>query len=508
MNINRNKKNHRLDQIEERILGYLSQNESTEVNISELKAYFSDIDVKTILFYIEELKKRGYIRISRKGDLLWLDYTGKQYLGKDTSSYKCKAKTKKGEFCKNIRMKNSDYCYIHSFGRWKGIPFYKNSTLHFIISILLAIVLFSIGPSRKKQDQMLDNDKKTHDKLDTINGKLSEALDNKKDIVPKRLSELKDSQSKKIINSKPTSEIAILVSVLEKILSRDEVKIKSPDYINDKITGELRKIDISINKMVGSVPVLIIIECKDDSILDDTLWIEQIAQKRDAIKASKAVAVFNGYLGEAAMEKASHLNIETRLLSEITPDNVSEWFQSKYINQLIHHVNFLKVSFKTEKDKQEQLGSFMKSDYFKKNLNENIFLNTSDNKKYSFNHIWKGICLERIEEIYKDVNQSGNKVRKTIATSFSNPKSRYQIITENGHIDIIEIIITCDLWIEEKHLPFTLTQYSSNNDQLVDSIGFEMENEGRKYHFNLHKNLKTGQMYLSGDKDTKFKIEK
>lgn len=414
----------------------------------------------------------------------------------------CNAYTKRGRACQNHSMKNSEYCYPHTFGRIKGTPWYRNATYQLLITIALSITLFLIGPSQCNQKKMLKNDEETHNKLDTINGKLSEAIDSKKDTSSKKMSVLKDLQSKEITNNKPVDEITKLVSTLEELLSEDKAEIKSPDYIEDKITGELRKVDISINKIIGSVSVLIIIECKDNSILDDTLWIEQIAQKRDAIKASKAVAVFSGYLSDSAAEKASHLNIGTRLISKITLDDISDWFQAQYMTEWVYHVDFLRVTLRAEKDEQKKLDNFIKSNFFNKKLdtNENIFLNTADNKEYSLDHVWRGILSKKRKEIYSGVNQTGEKVRRTLFSSFSNPKSRYQIITDNGPVDILEIRKTCDLWIEENRVPFALSQYSSKDDQLVDSVGAKIEANGIVYNFNIHKNLKTGQMYLSGDK--------
>lgn len=392
------------------------------------------------------------------------------------------------------------YCYIHSFGKFEGILWYKNATFHFIIAIFLTVTLFLIEPSRKNQFEMIENDHKTHDKLDAIDGKLSQAIEGKHTSFVKSLKS-KMPFSSQGMNDKPIDGIVKLVSTLEKLLSDDETIIKSPDYIEDRITGELRKVDISINKVIGSIPVLIIIECKDELVLDDTLWIEQIAQKRDAIKASKAVAVFNNYLSDNAVEKAAYLNIETRLLVDVTLDDISNWFKVQHLTQWLYNVDFLSVSFRTDKGKQEQLDKFIKSNFINKkfNNNEEIFFNTSDNKKYSFDHVWRGVLSKKRKEIYKDVKPGDEKVRRTLFSSFRNPESRYQIITDIGPVDILEIKKICDLWIEEKHIPFTLSQYSSQQNQLFDSVGTKIEANGIEYNFNIHKDTKTGQMYISGN---------
>jgi hypothetical protein len=313
----------------------------------------------------------------------------------NTSQNNCKALTKKNISCKNHPMNNSEYCYIHSFGKLKGIPWYKNLTVHFfIISILIAIALFSIGPSRENQEKILENNNKTHDKLDTIDGKLSQAIESKKhteSIKPKTPSLLQS------MNNKPVDGITKLVSKLEKFLMHDEAKIKSPDYIEDQVTGESRKVDISIRKKLGSFPILIIIECQNESNLDDTMWIEQIAQKKEALRASTAVAVFSNNISDSALRKASSLNIETRLLNEITLNDISNWCKVKYISEWLFHVDFLRMHYRSEQAKQDQLNHFFRNKFSnsKLSIDLELFLNVEDGEKCSFNRIWHGILSKK-----------------------------------------------------------------------------------------------------------------
>ena len=65
---------------------------------------------------------------------------------------KCKRITKKGERCRNFPMNNSDYCYMHSLGKIKHVPWWKNFTIHLtFLPIVLAIIgyYFTIHSSEK-----------------------------------------------------------------------------------------------------------------------------------------------------------------------------------------------------------------------------------------------------------------------------------------------------------------------------------------------------------------------
>ncbi len=77
------------------------------------------------------------------------------------SNLSCKAKTKSGKSCKNPPMRNSAYCYIHSFGKNKNIPFYKNATYHLLTSIFLPfaiwLITLKVSPTKDNQDKILES---------------------------------------------------------------------------------------------------------------------------------------------------------------------------------------------------------------------------------------------------------------------------------------------------------------------------------------------------------------
>jgi hypothetical protein len=70
-------------------------------------------------------------------------------------SIPCKAITKEGNPCKRLAMKNSAYCYPHSFRRIRGIPFWTNATIHFIVALITTIGfgLFSMFTGATKENQ-------------------------------------------------------------------------------------------------------------------------------------------------------------------------------------------------------------------------------------------------------------------------------------------------------------------------------------------------------------------
>ncbi len=86
-------------------------------------------------------------------------------------------------------------------------------------------------------------------------------------------------------------EFERLVARIEADAGPRGLRIKSPDYIRCRTTGRLREVDASIRTQIGTVEVLVTIECRRRSKVQDVTWIEQLATKKDTIGASHTIAV-------------------------------------------------------------------------------------------------------------------------------------------------------------------------------------------------------------------------
>lgn len=85
---------------------------------------------------------------------------------------RCKRLTRKGVPCCNSPMKNSNFCYVHSFFHFKKIPWWKNSTLHFLFTLAIAVVFFwiqfDIGATKEGQQEIIAKQEETKSKLNSL----------------------------------------------------------------------------------------------------------------------------------------------------------------------------------------------------------------------------------------------------------------------------------------------------------------------------------------------------
>ena len=112
--------------------------------------------------------------------------------------------------------------------------------------------------------------------------------------------------------------LELLVQGLEQLLAGAPVEIRSPDYIMGRNSGELREVDVSLRSQVGSVSVLVIIECRDRGKAQGVSWIEQLASKREDVGADKAVAVSAAGFTPAAQNLARSKQVDLRSFKELS----------------------------------------------------------------------------------------------------------------------------------------------------------------------------------------------
>lgn len=118
-------------------------------------------------------------------------------------------------------------------------------------------------------------------------------------------------------------EFELLIARIEADAGPRGLVVKSPDRLRCKLTGRLREVDASIRAKVGTTEMLVTIECRRRSKLQDVTWIEQLATKKSSIGADRTIAVsVSGFSAEAQIA-ASHAGVSLRKISDLTVTDIN-----------------------------------------------------------------------------------------------------------------------------------------------------------------------------------------
>jgi hypothetical protein len=263
-------------------------------------------------------------------------------------------------------------------------------------------------------------------------------------------------------------EFELLVARLERLLAPEGATVKSPDRIQDKITGTLREVDASIRCQIGTVPILITIECRDRSGVQDVTWIEQLASKRDNIGAAKTIAVTSSNFTGPAVELARHKGIELRQISDVTDQEIKGLVVVTEIENCVFRTLLKDVAVNVDGDEPASPLKFtakVQELISNDKMNAPVFIRCSDGKALSVGNMIDEIKSKK-PEIFYNVPEDGSKVRRTIRANMSH--ARFTIEMETGPVQLKGVDLTLELFSEKIRVPISkFIAYSDETRRLL-----------------------------------------
>ena len=285
-------------------------------------------------------------------------------------------------------------------------------------------------------------------------------------------------------------ELEKLTALFEEQLADSDIKVKSPDFIEDKTTYNKREIDISLTGTFGSHKMLVIVECRDRKNTEDVTWIEQLATKRDDVGANKAVAVSSSGFSEGACKKALSKDIELRTFEEIEVEEIKKWFLPDKLTHCIIRYELLQATIipdRTIKESElEVLHQFTRpfsEGGFKTDL---AFLHDP-----SYEHLMSidDFVKGNSDEIFKDVKFDNEETEVEIRLASKKTETGLYCETSNGRVKIQSVVAKLKIWREigESKIA-SVSSYKSETDSFGQVISFEdFEVDGHKTSLQMYR---------------------
>jgi hypothetical protein len=280
-------------------------------------------------------------------------------------------------------------------------------------------------------------------------------------------------------------EFELLVARIEQWLGPQGAKVKSPDRIRDRSSGELREVDASIRFRAGSAPILVTIECRDWVKTPDVTWIEQIATKRDDIGADWTIAVSSSGFTKSAEKKAEHHGIELRRTRDITHDVAAQWAHNLSITFSFLHWNIVSLDLRAAgvEPGGEPRGGFPAdiADAFQANPSDTrIGYERCSGKPLSIRAMVDSARVN-LPEFTADLKTGEPPVRKALTIGF--PVGSFVFFTDQGERHLEEMRLVVDVWLTKRSPPPpAVRRYESAEGEVLFEVAHtELEVEpGRK----------------------------
>jgi len=303
-------------------------------------------------------------------------------------------------------------------------------------------------------------------------------------------------------------EFERLIEKLERLVASSDVEIIRNAKLIDKRTGGEREIDILLKaKVAGSHDINIIIECRNRNANPDVKWIDEIATKRNAVGAHKAVAISSIPLTKKALKAAEAENIAVRTVSALNISDVSQWFQAKVITVVQPRSKVRGVSF-------EVCGCQPIDDVQQKAIEKNL-KKILDNKTKAYlfdrstktSHTLATIWANSVKippNVVKKLEGEPKGTSERVVFTINLKKTPFEIVDMKG-FNVCKILFRVEVTIEIKeYSPTEILKYAENQDSLSEIIRFKVEVDGRDIDIDFVKNSKGLNVAMSNAKNVKM----
>lgn len=254
------------------------------------------------------------------------------------------------------------------------------------------------------------------------------------------------------------------------------------DHLEDKITGEMRQIDITIRMSDGFTSVLVIVEVRDHVRRVGTGYVEEVQSKRSSVGADAAVIVSSSGFTGPAKKKARHFSIRTMTLKEAREDSWSEFFTMRTFG--VHErkydrcvLSFFSHGQAIEPD-PEHLRSARKNPDFP-------FFSKADGAPLQKTLSDMGAALFRAlgEEPFAGIPKDGTKVSRQLGfpVQFDEPLA---IRDSEGVLRTPDfVVIQTELWWEVREWPIRILCLKSETDgRLINEVAVADTVEGGRHY--------------------------
>lgn len=123
---------------------------------------------------------------------------------------------------------------------------------------------------------------------------------------------------------KRTNDFQALIALVERQLAASGVRVVESEMLADRLTGELREVDVCVHATVSGKDVTLALECRDHKRKADQIWIDTLRGKYANLPVDKVIAVAGGLRQDGARGSREGADPDTHTrrsnVGELAPD--------------------------------------------------------------------------------------------------------------------------------------------------------------------------------------------
>lgn len=268
-------------------------------------------------------------------------------------------------------------------------------------------------------------------------------------------------------------EFEQLIARIEADASPRGIVVKSPDRIRCKLTGRLREVDAAIRTKAGTANVLITIECRRRSKVQDVTWLEQLATKRASIGADHTIAVSSSGFSPEAEIVAQRFGITLRRIVDVQSEDINPLLGLDFIVFWHKGCACTGIGIRTYREsegharpKSDEIDYVLPNDT---DLSAQIF-HGDDGSSWSINSIWHEV--QKSLSPYSEIEKAAPPVIRTARITYPGTVT---VDTPNGRMRLGHVFLSTAIWVEPELVPIEQArkvQYRGEDDIVLHRVEF------------------------------------
>lgn len=268
-------------------------------------------------------------------------------------------------------------------------------------------------------------------------------------------------------------EFERLVARIEADAGPRGMTVTSPDRIRCKTTGRLREVDASIRSQTGTVEMLVTIECRRRSDIQDVTWIEQLVTKKHAIGADHTIAVSASGFSKNAQKVAAENGISLRKISEVGIDDINSLLRLDFVVFWHKACAISRVGIRKFRSLDWKMPNPSDVDFkLPKNTDPfaPIFRNDETGSTWSLNDLWHQV--QEATDPFEGVEKAQPPILRTACFPYPGTVT---LTTADRPIQLGDVILTVGLWIDAEKVALDAAdkvEYASEDIQALQRVEF------------------------------------
>jgi hypothetical protein len=268
-------------------------------------------------------------------------------------------------------------------------------------------------------------------------------------------------------------EFEQLIARIEADAGPRGIVVTSPDRIRCKLTGRLREVDATIRAKAGTADMLITIECRRRTKVQDVTWLEQLATKRSSIGADRTIAVSLSGFSPEAETAAQRLGITLRRIADVQTEDLNPILGLDFVVFWHKGCACTGVGARTYRPDEgdvrpepDEVDYVLPSDT---DLSAPIF-HGEDGSSWSINSIW--LEVQKSLDPYVEIEKGAPPITRTARIPYPGTVT---VDTPNGPMRLGHVFLSTAMWIEPEFVTIEKArkiQYSGDGDVALQRVEF------------------------------------